>query len=507
MFDLGVEMDSLAIAQGSLLLTYYTPLEDPRAHSYWLSIAIQHSKLVHAHDYRTYAQFPAERTVPLKRLWWCCIVRDRSLSLGLRRPLQISKAAVDPMPPPLSEQDIAAEMSNSRIYSTASKQDLLQTFNKLCMLSIYLTDAIEIMYPTWEACSSTLPSKVSFEQKKQRLLEAESQLDEWYNESRKTELAVSPGDSAAVSLLVLQNLGYMYYYAAKASIHSKVILESILDTRIATNGVTCRLESNIKLEQAVNGMTLILIDLLQAKAINYLPAAAVALASLPLAWHVVGSRLAPKSRDSETLEKGVTAYNKMMRIWQVMYEGTDRVLETITELVQQIELENSILSIHRTPIQLFNSKNREANSWAKILLLQPESYSRVILGLDISLSLGRKICREDLPALLQPLEHKNVTNLMSLSLTAPDLQNYSNSQQEVKHIGAIDSNYSESATCPLEGENIAEKLDDEVESEFRGPWTVNSIEDRQVPRKTEDDIFEKLLQGYAEASPFSPIFT
>lgn len=201
----------MAVAQGALLLTYYTPLEDPKAHSFWLSVAIQHSRFLHTHDQITYLSRSPSRTTQLKRLWWCCFVRDRSLSLGLRRPLQISKVAADSMPPSLSEEDCADEISESEFYRSSTKRSMLQAFNKLCRLSVCLSSAMELMYPTAEESQLRLQRAISFEESKRRLFDAERELDLWHEEARHTEIAVSTDAPSEVSLFVLQKLPYMYY--------------------------------------------------------------------------------------------------------------------------------------------------------------------------------------------------------------------------------------------------------------------------------------------------------
>ncbi|KAL4993880.1 hypothetical protein BDV10DRAFT_189570 [Aspergillus recurvatus] len=51
----------------------------------------------------------AERS-GFRRIWWCCLIRDRTVSLGMRRPLQITAAEYDPYPQMLTTEDMNDEI-------------------------------------------------------------------------------------------------------------------------------------------------------------------------------------------------------------------------------------------------------------------------------------------------------------------------------------------------------------------------------------------------------------
>src|SRR5690606_11753257 len=83
LYDLESESSPLAIAQAALLLSFWSPSTTRKPNTAWLSLAIQHAKSAEAHHYAAMPVFSAS-THPLqhrkqnilKRIWWCCIIRD-----------------------------------------------------------------------------------------------------------------------------------------------------------------------------------------------------------------------------------------------------------------------------------------------------------------------------------------------------------------------------------------------------------------------------------------------
>jgi hypothetical protein len=173
-----IETDDFALAQGALLMTYFTPPNDTTAHTYWLRIAIQSAKDLSAHDSRGHIGLEQRRVDSLKRLWWCCIVRDRTLCLGLRRPLQIPKSALMHGLAYLKIDRATHKTPASVVYTGAARRALEYAFHLLCELSIIMTDTLELLYPSWAASPS-----VTHESTSTNILEAlriaEQQLDTW----------------------------------------------------------------------------------------------------------------------------------------------------------------------------------------------------------------------------------------------------------------------------------------------------------------------------------------
>lgn len=147
LFDFDIERNHLAKAQGALLMTYHVPLNEPLINSYWLGVAIHFARAEGAERYSTYTTADPARHNQLKRLWWCCIIRDRLLALGLRRPISIFSQSIDELWPPLTEDDLKNEIGRSCVCSAPVKTRLLGSLAALCKLCGILTDILPLLYP------------------------------------------------------------------------------------------------------------------------------------------------------------------------------------------------------------------------------------------------------------------------------------------------------------------------------------------------------------------------
>lgn len=116
---------------------------------------MQNARAVGAHNYATIAQDAhatpqdLKRQNVLKRVWWCCIIRDRIMPLCVRRNIQITRELFDfDSNPPLGYEDLVDELESSRVYNTTTKHTLMVTLERLTELCVCLTDVLTLVYPT-----------------------------------------------------------------------------------------------------------------------------------------------------------------------------------------------------------------------------------------------------------------------------------------------------------------------------------------------------------------------
>lgn len=141
------ERHPISIIKGSLLLSLCSSpqIENP-INSLWLSIAIQHSRSIGAHYL-----VPSDQTtlsfdrLELKRLWWVCVVRDRLISLGYRRPLQISEANLETELVIISSEQISNSLCRSEVHPLPVRRALLHVFLAFCRLCIPLTRILKLV--------------------------------------------------------------------------------------------------------------------------------------------------------------------------------------------------------------------------------------------------------------------------------------------------------------------------------------------------------------------------
>lgn len=117
--------------------------------SMWLHIAIQHARHVNAHlAWETSIGLavgnldPREEPQMLRRIWWCCLIRDRFMALGLRRSLQVRQQY-----PIVYISDFECEIGRSEVHTNETKRMLVFMFLRLIHLSNILVDLLVLMSP------------------------------------------------------------------------------------------------------------------------------------------------------------------------------------------------------------------------------------------------------------------------------------------------------------------------------------------------------------------------
>lgn len=143
---MNAEYSSVALAQAALLLSFWTPpgeMRGRRPNTSWLVLAIHQARNEDAHLYHSWSgsgRNSARRTL-WKRIWWCCIIRDRVLSLGLRRPPQITRDNFDfECGELMTDCEFRDEIENSRVYSPQTKLLLTHVLLRIVELCVILTD-------------------------------------------------------------------------------------------------------------------------------------------------------------------------------------------------------------------------------------------------------------------------------------------------------------------------------------------------------------------------------
>jgi hypothetical protein len=212
LFDFNGENDPILTAQGALLLSYNSSMQNrKRLNTFWLGMSIQSAKDAGAHRYHTNKSLTPERRNVLKRLWWCCILRDRILPLGVRRPLHISCADFNFSAAPLTKEDFENEIQKSKVYDAATKSSLVELFLTLCNLAVALTDILMVVYPLSESPESNLPDDMGVELALHRVSTCKALLNSWFETASLTFPTPAGLGDTHESVILYTNLMYMYY--------------------------------------------------------------------------------------------------------------------------------------------------------------------------------------------------------------------------------------------------------------------------------------------------------
>lgn len=107
LYGLDCEPDRLAMLQSLMLMTYwYDSPEDEKDTWYWMGTALSIAQVLGFHrDAALLGVTPRERKLRT-RIWWSCVIRDRTMALGLRRPVRIRDEDFDTPLPTLDDFDL-----------------------------------------------------------------------------------------------------------------------------------------------------------------------------------------------------------------------------------------------------------------------------------------------------------------------------------------------------------------------------------------------------------------
>lgn len=136
----------------------------------WLSKAISYAKEAGAQNYYRSTRSDIETIREQKRLWWCCILRDRMIALGVRRDIQISPEDFDLDQGGLTESDLVGEAHSLQVYDSRSRSALSKTIVAHCALAVAITWTMSAAYG---ASSSSLEDRPTVSQLVSSMVEIE----------------------------------------------------------------------------------------------------------------------------------------------------------------------------------------------------------------------------------------------------------------------------------------------------------------------------------------------
>ncbi|KAF4495622.1 Cutinase transcription factor 1 beta [Fusarium agapanthi] len=344
-----IEPSAVDLARGALLLTFLPVSlgsDHPTPNSVWLARAIKHAESVGASQVE---HVNGPDTGSLKRLWWCCILRDRSISLGQRRCLQIPGKY--PLP---AEEDFSSEFNGSLVYTSHIKVQLFRVFRRLMALSYTVVDLLQLM-ARHRSASHHLETVCADDHT--TLSRCREDLSTWFSATGEEFLELGHGSQQRhPSVIVYTNFVYIQYYTAKLLLHHQKLIADV--------GLSNLIEFlPSALIDEVRSATFRFIDHLSEPVrlglARFLPVSVVAFAAVPMAMHVLEARLGGQVTENE---RRLRILIEMLEAHQPRFEG----IEPLSLLVRQTvtSVESGLMSQGKDCLR----------SWTDIIAYQPYQY-------------------------------------------------------------------------------------------------------------------------------------
>ncbi|KAJ3543637.1 hypothetical protein NM208_g3468 [Fusarium decemcellulare] len=412
LYDFETESSPLVKAQACTLLSFASLSSSKTPNTIWLSLAIENARLAEAHLYASVASdYQPKHRNALKRLWWCCITRDRSMSLLMRLPIRITREQFDFDSDPFTAQDLEDELQRSKVYSPATKRRLAEIHTHSIELYTLLTDILMLVLPF-----NGIPGSVHQGHRDglPKLDKCRAALRQWYiSASSKLpacRTCVDPEASPTAtkttnhgSIKLYMNFMYMYYHTARIVLcHYEVLQLDILrsgadETYCLAKDLSTIFDARRDLQDATSDIIECHRELVRLKLVHWLPSSAIGLVILPLVLNILDMKLSSPMTHSSNLSSNNTQQHlnlliQVMRAYWSRYDGVDWVSEIIRHISGLVQLDGSEIR-----------RSNSITNWADVFAFQPRSYLRLVLALDLSLSKGRLPQDGDFPLKLRGL--------------------------------------------------------------------------------------------------------
>ncbi|KAH6665010.1 fungal-specific transcription factor domain-containing protein [Halenospora varia] len=370
LFGIEPEPDHIVIAQGALLLSYYSNNLERHLNTFWLSVAIKSAKECGAHRYECDENLTRYERQMKKRLWWSCVLRDRILPLGLRRPLQID--CIYTSDRGLTDNDFDQDVGKSKVYDADTQRLLAKILVAQTRLALEMTDAINILYPPDGSLHIPLTCRGTLNRASLESDRCNSKL------------------TACTARLALCNhrLALALWSTSEEERHQCHIQQ--LDTVYG------------EVRTSAAAVIYIVQDLLSLDIAKHLPISAVAYTALPLVLS------APQIKFSDILPapslpiclplNTLQTYTETMDCFQSQYEGSEEVNSIMDRVLSEAEPHLHNLSFQQHERLAFG---RESKCQYGILAQSPKLHLRLVFAFDLSFSRGRFPDDSDFPNELQ----------------------------------------------------------------------------------------------------------
>ncbi|KAF4948565.1 hypothetical protein FGADI_9560 [Fusarium gaditjirri] len=348
LYVLDVETPAVDLARGALLLTFL-PVSvgngHPAPNSVWLTRAIKHAESLGSNHVR---HIDGPDTGSLKRLWWCCILRDRSISLGLRRCVQI------PVQYPLpAEEDFSSEINGSLFYTPRIKTQLFRIFRRLMAFCYMISDLLQLMARHRSAAHH--PETVSADNLT-IISKCRENLSDWFSTTGEEFLELGYGSQERhPSVIVYTNFVYIYNTTKLLLHHQKLMVD------VGLSGLSEFPPS--ALGDEVRSATFRFIDHLSEPVGlglgRFLPVGVAAFAAVPMVMQVFEARFGGQvTADQRRLQTLI----EMLKAYQPRFEG----VEPLSLLVRQ--------TVNSVESGLTTQGKGCTRSWTDIIAYQPYRY-------------------------------------------------------------------------------------------------------------------------------------
>ncbi|KAL5359672.1 fungal-specific transcription factor domain-containing protein [Aspergillus floccosus] len=383
LYELEAETDPLYLAQGCLLSRHTTGAR-PNQASEWLTIAINKAVSIQAHRANKSRSDKETNNNVKSRLWWSIIIRDRSLSLGLRRRILVAPPMLDLSIEPPCESDFQDEILSSRVHSPLNRRRFVHMLRAQVKLSLILTELLG--HATDSDVDEKDKSALNIEphaRETQVLSSVSSKLCDWLGDTKDglllfEDIALQPltQPTNLYSCLIL-----LQFHAATNVLYYRQI-QLIVQRQPLTSEDSRQLSGIFNgINIAVCSINYMIRKMVQSGWAHQLPLTLTVYIALPFLLNSLNFVFSSEDQRLQVYEDTLQYYICLMNNLQATHQAARFLAETIQALVRATE---DSLMLERPEIS-----SPSSGKWRKIFVYRPHIFLRVCWALDLAIASGQ----------------------------------------------------------------------------------------------------------------------
>ncbi|KXJ87867.1 fungal-specific transcription factor domain-domain-containing protein [Microdochium bolleyi] len=355
LYGLDYESDRVTLVQSLLLMTHWYDSDSDDKHTwYWMGLALTTAHVEGLHRDLEEPQHTTKKGRLRRRIWWSCVIRDRLLGLGIRRPSRIredefsvERLRLDdfdislPLPPAVAHLLAASSYAGIDPANRQRMATLCIDLSQLCITIGRILHSQYTIASTPGRGSNHLRRAIvrprSSKERAHSFAQCDSDLQDWF-QSLAPESSYVPGprDGGATAaqeeestIRLHKILLYMTYLTALGALHRPQVFYSGSDGM----GPARKADSRRKLTEAAVAITKLAFDLQSNDQMCYAPTSSVPAFLSAALIHLLNTR----SSDEETRNISIGRFCQCLDALhqlQNMYAAADQAVQIINNVLE-----------------------------------------------------------------------------------------------------------------------------------------------------------------------------
>ncbi|KAH6986501.1 fungal-specific transcription factor domain-containing protein [Ilyonectria sp. MPI-CAGE-AT-0026] len=380
LYGLDCEPDRLSLIQALLLMTYwYDRPDDEKDTWYWMGIALSLAQIVGLHRNPDKMKMSRKERALRCRIWWSCVMRDRLLALGIRRPARIRDEefnvpmlTLDDFVLDVPSPDLVKLLGESRLTSPDPEGRRMVAvmcieLSKLCVCLghiLYSQYTVLGNHPVGsEYLLKVIVMPRQSEKRAQELGKCDKELNDWLN-SQDTASRYNPGpvghgdnrDKAMRMIRLHQALLHMIYLTTLGVLHRPQVFYSGSDS--SDSGIS-RKVSREKVTEAAIAMTKLAFDLQSTNQLRYLSTSSIPAFLSATLIHLLDI----KSPNEEVRNVSIGRFYQCVQALhqlQDMYASADYAVRFLENVLRNTDINIPMLRFGRPQSKLVDTHNERS---------------------------------------------------------------------------------------------------------------------------------------------------